>query len=417
MASDTRGGAYYCMNGAGNTFVVVECDSAANVAAMAQDQLVALAELYTAGDNPEGASRQHADSPADQVIVLVSPSDRHQTGEGEGEDRNEGEGAVNDAIPAIWFFNTDGTRAEACGNGTRAVFALLNHPDFLSASRRESPSELPTASPATASHLLALNVIEPSPIGAPENETHVKHHTATLRPDGSYSVAMGTPRFANPRLFRPELPEEMASLIPSLVDYCFVDMGNPHLVLFVATLPPDWQRLGEQIEHQRDIFPNRGNVSFVETADSAGTSEDMETAARTAVTAVTAQDTGQTSPSPITRVHVWERGAGATQACGTAACAIVAAGIKTGRMTDPLPAEHALHFPGGILVVVASNAEDGKANTANVANRAHASSPSHARDLHLDLAGPVVFDTPVSPPARNTAPPARNLHSPRARAL
>lgn len=44
-------------------------------------------------------------------------------------------------------------------------------------------------------------------------------------------------------------------------------------------------------------------------------------------------------------VRVWERGSGLTLACGTGACAVLAAGVKTGRCGR----RTSVHLPGGVL--------------------------------------------------------------------
>jgi diaminopimelate epimerase len=98
----------------------------------------------------------------------------------------------------------------------------------------------------------------------------------------------------------------------------WVNVGNPHKVILLPqgeTLPKDWQAIGARFER---ISPGGINVEFVE---------------------VLAQDR--------LRVHVWERGAGATLACGTGACAAVAAAQWAG-----LCASHAqVELPGGTLEV------------------------------------------------------------------
>lgn len=81
-----------------------------------------------------------------------------------------------------------------------------------------------------------------------------------------------------------------------------VSMGNPHAVLFTHNID-DWDlpTVGPGFEHQ-EVFPNRVNTEFVEQADE-GT----------------------------LRMRVWERGSGETLACGTGACAVLAAAYATGR--------------------------------------------------------------------------------------
>lgn len=107
------------------------------------------------------------------------------------------------------------------------------------------------------------------------------------------------------------------SAIANLFFTC-VSMGNPHAVIFV----PDLSRTpaegwGPLIENH-PFFPRRVNVEFVQ---------------------VTAPDAA--------RVRVWERGAGLTLACGTGACAVLVAGVLTGRLRRAA----ALSLPGGTLRV------------------------------------------------------------------
>ena len=93
-------------------------------------------------------------------------------------------------------------------------------------------------------------------------------------------------------------------------------MGNPHCVIFVddvSSVPlEDW---GIAIENH-EMFPNRTNVHFVQVI----------------------------SPNEL-RMRTWERGAGATLACGTGACAVgVAAELSGVAGSDTL-----IHLPGGDL--------------------------------------------------------------------
>ena len=52
------------------------------------------------------------------------------------------------------------------------------------------------------------------------------------------------------------------------------------------------------------------------------------------------------SPSHV-RMHVWERGAGRTLACGTGACATVVAGVLEGRLERACRVD----LPGGPLFI------------------------------------------------------------------
>lgn len=95
-----------------------------------------------------------------------------------------------------------------------------------------------------------------------------------------------------------------------------VSMGNPHLVFAVAdALAIDLQKDGPAFEHH-PLFPKRTNVSFAQVLD----------------------------PSHI-KLRVWERGAGATLACGTAACATVVALHRKGLVGRTV----SVSLPGGVL--------------------------------------------------------------------
>jgi len=96
-----------------------------------------------------------------------------------------------------------------------------------------------------------------------------------------------------------------------------VDLGNPHVVIRVADVDAvDLAVVGPRIE--RDArYPHGTNVHFV-ARDGDGF-----------------------------RVRHWERGAGATQACGTGAVAVAAVLIAAGEAASPV----ALRVPGGVLEV------------------------------------------------------------------
>jgi diaminopimelate epimerase len=98
-----------------------------------------------------------------------------------------------------------------------------------------------------------------------------------------------------------------------------VGMGNPHCVIFdVEDLESlDLEKIGPKFENHQ-FFPQRVNTEFVRVD----------------------------SPSELT-MRVWERGSGETFACGTGACAIVVAGVITGRNGR----KATVHLRGGDLDV------------------------------------------------------------------
>lgn len=95
-----------------------------------------------------------------------------------------------------------------------------------------------------------------------------------------------------------------------------VSMGNPHAVTFVdAIARDDFAIIGPEFENNA-IFPDRINTEFVKKIDRGHV-----------------------------KMRVWERGSGETMACGTGACATVAAGVKTGRLDTRVEVE----MTGGTL--------------------------------------------------------------------
>jgi diaminopimelate epimerase len=87
-----------------------------------------------------------------------------------------------------------------------------------------------------------------------------------------------------------------------------VNVGNPHVVFFVDSIEDyDLKKIGPEIENH-SYFPEKCNVTLAQVIN-----------------------------KKLIKVKVWERGAGLTKACGTAACATaVAANINelTGKTTD-----------------------------------------------------------------------------------
>jgi len=115
-------------------------------------------------------------------------------------------------------------------------------------------------------------------------------------------------------------PEEPVAAVPGARVARFVDLGNPHLVVLgepvddavVAALGPALSR-------------RHGAGANVEFVWAGGLPGDL-------------------------RLRVWERGVGETQACGTGACAAVAAAASWGLVAD----RATVHSPGGVLEVTLS---------------------------------------------------------------
>jgi diaminopimelate epimerase len=186
------------------------------------------------------------------------------------------------------IFNQDGSLSASCGNGTRCVAHFLSEQTGATTIRL-----------ATSAGKL------------------------TVRREGplSFTVDMG-----RPRLDWRDIPLAHAVADTGAVDLgsfglppaSCVSMGNPHAIFFVAEAEKfDLAVLGPVIE--RDLlFPERVNVSLAQ---------------------VLAPDHA--------RLKVWERGAGQTLACGSAACATLVAGVRAGL----LQRRAKISLPGGDLVI------------------------------------------------------------------
>ncbi|MBD8907580.1 diaminopimelate epimerase, partial [Methylorubrum zatmanii] len=179
------------------------------------------------------------------------------------------------------IYNTDGSESGACGNGTRCVgYALLDDPAMA------RPSENGTLTLETKAGLVAVKRIT----------------------DRSFTVDMGQPRLrwdeiplAEPFPDTRRIELQVGPIDdPILHSPAAVSMGNPHAIFFVERDPDtyDLGRIGPLLE-AHPIFPERANISIAQ---------------------VTGRDT--------IKLRVWERGAGLTLACGTAACATAVAASR-----------------------------------------------------------------------------------------
>ncbi len=177
------------------------------------------------------------------------------------------------------IFNADGGEVEQCGNGARC-FVRFVHDQGLCEKRE-------------------IRVETLSGVIAPR-----------LEADGSVTVNMGVPVF---------VPEEIpfistsGELVQRLqvgsdeVEITAVSMGNPHAVQVVADVDTAPVAVHGPLIESHPRFPRRVNAGFMQI--------------------VTRQDI---------RLRVFERGAGETLACGSGACAAVAAGIARGLLDSPV---------------------------------------------------------------------------------
>lgn len=176
------------------------------------------------------------------------------------------------------IFNIDGSEAEMCGNGIRCVGKYVYDKGL-------TKKETITIETLGGAKVLKLNI--------------VNNKVATVRVD------MGVPEF-NPAKI-PVITEQDSIINMPLkvgdVTYYItcISTGNPHCVIFVDDVDNlEIEKIGPRIENHI-IFSNRANVEFVKVLDKNNL-----------------------------KMRVWERGSNETLACGTGACAVLAAAVANG---------------------------------------------------------------------------------------
>ena len=215
----------------------------------------------------------------DPSALAVKLSDRHF---GIGSDGLVLIGRSDKADFSMRMFNADGSEAQMCGNASRCIAKYVYDKGLTNKS---------TITLDTLSGVKTLSI-----------------HKGDDGLVTSVTVDMGTARIAEKYL-------ELEAAGRHFRGY-LVDMGNPHFTVLCKDAEAiDLERFGPAIEHH-PLFPERINAEFVSILPStSGTSSGGE--------------------SSRLRVRVWERGSGITLACGTGACASVAALVNSGIASSP----------------------------------------------------------------------------------
>jgi len=201
----------------------------------------------------------------------------------------------------VKIFNCDGSEAGACGNGMRCIAALAAQSGDRNAINFETSAGLVPCAVDKAS--------------------------------GTITCDMGTPRF---RWDEIPLAEEFRDTrmielqigpidAPILHSPSAVNMGNPHAIFWVDDVNAyDLARIGSLLEHH-PIFPERANISLA-----------------------------QVKSREHLIVRTWERGAGLTRACGSAACAAAVSAARTKRTGRKVK----VSLPGGDLQIEWRESDD-----------------------------------------------------------
>ena len=197
------------------------------------------------------------------------------------------------ADASIRIYNSDGSEAGACGNGMRCVASLV------SAETGKTKLDFETTAGIVS----------------------------CWRADGGlFTVDMGAPRLRwNEIPLAKEMPDTRAidlafdpSDAPALRAPAVVNMGNPHAIFWVDDPQTyDLRAIGPKLEHH-PLFPERANITVAATP----------------------------SRDHIV-IRTWERGAGLTRACGSAACAVAVAAARLNRTGRKVT----VTLPGGDLSI------------------------------------------------------------------
>ena len=201
----------------------------------------------------------------------------------------------------IRIYNNDGSEAGACGNGMRCVAKRVFGASGEKAATFETRAGL-------------LNCWQgPSP--------------------DLYTVDMGVPKFGWQDI---PLAEEFRDTryielqvgpidAPVLHSPSVVSMGNPHAIFWVDDIDAyDLERFGPLLENH-PIFPERANITLAHIVD-----------------------------RDHIRMRTWERGAGLTRACGSAACATALATARLKRTNRIVQ----MSLPGGDLTIEWRESDD-----------------------------------------------------------
>ena len=189
----------------------------------------------------------------------------------------------------IKIFNSDGIEVSACGNGVRCIAYLIYQ------EKKDKSIAI-----KTNERVLFAEIV---------GEKNVK-------------INMGKPKFSWNEIPLSKKMNTQEILIDFLekdygLGFC-VNVGNPHIIYFVDECTRiDIRELGSRVENYK-LFPERINVTFAQILDKKNI-----------------------------KVNVWERGAGLTKACGTAACATAVAASQKGLVGE----NSIIHFKDGNLEI------------------------------------------------------------------
>ena len=176
----------------------------------------------------------------------------------------------NNLDAELEFYNSDGSKSSACGNGTRCVAY------FLSKEKNKKEINLISGSQILKSKIFDNKLVE-TLIG----QAKLKWNEIPLSKN------------SDTKDLKIKLVDEENNIFYGGIA---INVGNPHVIFFIENLDKfNLEKIGPKIENH-ELFPERCNVTLAKKIS-----------------------------SNLIKVKVWERGAGQTKACGTAACATAVA--------------------------------------------------------------------------------------------
>src|SRR5689334_10413336 len=201
----------------------------------------------------------------------------------------------------VRIYNNDGSKVGACGNGTRCIASLLFNETGKNALTFETEAGLLNCWKADMPGLVTVDM------GKPRFAWNEIPLAEEFRDTRSIELQIGP--IDNPILHTPSA----------------VSMGNPHAIFWVDDVSAyDLAQIGPLLENH-PIFPERANITIAN---------------------IKARD--------HIVIRTWERGAGLTQACGSAACATAVAAARLKRADRKVR----ITLPGGDLFVEWRESDD-----------------------------------------------------------
>ena len=199
----------------------------------------------------------------------------------------------NKADAFMRIYNSDGSEVGACGNAARCVALLLAQETGRTKVTIETQEAMLRAEATSAERVTVDNgaprfAWDEIPLAEPFHDTR--------------GIELQIGPIDEPVLHSPSV----------------VNVGNPHAIFWVDDVQAhDLGRFGPMLENH-PVFPERANISLAQVTSRSGL-----------------------------KLRTWERGAGLTKACGTAACAAAVAAARK-KFTDR---KVTVELPGGPLAI------------------------------------------------------------------